>query len=109
MSPEGEEGTQLALLSLTTAADVQRQLAASVRQRRQDRKLSRRALAERSTVPAATIKRFETTGQVSLRQFVLLWQCVGDLDQLASMAEPRAAPPQTIDEVLEQEPGWGGR
>ncbi|MDE0693876.1 MAG: transcriptional regulator [Gammaproteobacteria bacterium] len=99
----------MALLSLTTAADVQRELAASVRQRRRSRKLSRRALAERSTVPAATIKRFETTGQISLRQFVLLWQCVGDLDQLASLAEPRAAPPRTIDEVLEQEPGRGAR
>ncbi|MYE25563.1 MAG: transcriptional regulator [Gammaproteobacteria bacterium] len=98
----------MALLSLTTAADVQRQLAASVRQRRRVRKLSRRALAERSTVPAATIKRFETTGQISLRQFVLLWQCVGDLDQLASMAGPTAAQPRTIDEVLEQEPSVRG-
>ena len=100
----------MALLSLTTAADVQRQLAAGVRQRRRDRKLSRRALAERSTVPAATIKRFETTGQISLRQFILLWQCVGDLDQLASMAKPAALPPQTIAEVLAREPStWGTR
>lgn len=91
------------LLSLTTAADVQRQLAAQTRQRRRDRKLSRRALAELSTVPAATIKRFETTGQISLRQFLLLWQCVGDLDQLALLAEPAALPPRTIDEVLAQD------
>ena len=98
------------LLSLTTAADVQRQLAANVRQRRRDRKLSRRALAEVSTVPAPTIKRFETTGQISLRQFLLLWQCVGDLDQLASIADPAGPPPQTIDEVLEREPSaWRSR
>ena len=99
----------VALLALTSAADIQRQLAASVRQRRRSLKLSRRALAERSTVPAATIKRFETTGQISLRQFVLLWQCVGDLDELASMAEPAATRPRTIDEVLQEPPVRGAR
>ena len=94
----------MALLSLTTATDVQQRLAASVRQRRREQKLSRRLLAERSTVPAATIKRFETTGQISLRQFLLLWQCVGNLDQLAEMTSPARPPPKTIEEVLAQSP-----
>jgi ribosome-binding protein aMBF1 (putative translation factor) len=65
--------------SLITANDVQQQLAQAVRKKRKQLKLSRDALAKKSTVPASTIKKFETTGQISLRQFILLWQCVDSL------------------------------
>ena len=87
-------------LSLTTPAEVQRQLAAALRQRRKRRGLSRAALAGLSTVPASTIKRFETTGQISLRQFLLLWQCVDDLAGLAALAAERPPMPRSIEEVL---------
>lgn len=43
-------------------ADVQRAFAAHLRKLREEAKLSREALAQRSTVPASTIKRFELTG-----------------------------------------------
>ncbi len=87
-------------LSFTTPADVQRRLADALRQRRKGRRLSRAALARQSSVPASTIKRFETTGQISLRQFILLWQCVDDLAALAALAAERPALPRSIDEVL---------
>ena len=87
-------------LSLLTPADLQAQLAAATSQRRRDRKLTRAALASRSTVPASTIKRFETTGQISLRQFLLLWQCVDRLDRVAALCEPASSPPKSIEDVL---------
>ena len=87
-------------MPLTTPADVQRQLADALRQRRANRQLSRTTLARQSTVPVSTIKRFETTGQISLRQFILLWQCVDDLSTLAALAAERPALPLSIDEVL---------
>ena len=90
----------MALLSLLTATDVQQQLAEAVRLRRKQLKLSRQALAERSTVPAPTIKKFETTGQISLRQFILLWQCVDRLDGLAELAKTPRPKPRSIEEVL---------
>lgn len=90
----------MALLSLVTPADLQNQLAAGVKRRRRDRKLSRAALAELTTVPPATIKRFETTGQISLRQFLLLWQCVDRLDRLAALADLPEPVPRSIGEVL---------
>lgn len=90
------------LLSLLTAADVQNQLAEFLRARRRQRKLSRRALAERSTVPASTIKRFETTGQIALRQFILLWQCLDELQRLSVLADAPTGEPRTIEEVLDQ-------
>lgn len=87
-------------LSLLTATDVQQQLADALRHKRRRLKLSRRALAERSTVPAPTIKKFETSGQISLRQFLLLWQCVDRLERVAELASEDRRQPRTIDEVL---------
>ena len=90
----------MARIPLRTAWDVQTSLAAAVRERRRARRLSRDALARLSTVPAATIKRFEASGQISLRQFLLLWQCVDGLDRFAALCEPVAAAPTSIDDVL---------
>ena len=87
-------------LSLLTPSDMQHRFAAAVRRSRRERKLSRQTLARLSTVPASTIKRFETTGQISLRQFLLLWQCVDRLDRLAELCEPPPRMPTSIDEVL---------
>ncbi|VAX08675.1 hypothetical protein MNBD_GAMMA26-2085 [hydrothermal vent metagenome] len=90
----------MALLSLLSATDVQHQLAESVRYKRKQMKFSRQALADRSTVPASTIKKFETTGQISLRQFILLWQCVDRLENLATLTKKPKRMPGTINEVL---------
>jgi transcriptional regulator with XRE-family HTH domain len=87
-------------LSLLSAADIQKQLADTIRHKRKALKLSREALAEKSTVPAPTIKKFETTEQISLRQFVLLWQCVDELKRLADLCKPSPPEPRSIDEVL---------
>ena len=89
-------------LSLLTSTDVQHRLARFLRDRRREHRLSRRVLAERSTVPASTIKRFETTGQVSLRQFLLLWQCLDDLGRVAALGDAPEVAPRTIDEVLHE-------
>ena len=78
-------------------------MAAAARERREARGYSRAALARLSTVPAATIKRFETTGQISLRQFLLIWQCVDRLDAVAALCDPPPPMPTSIDEVLAAE------
>lgn len=87
-------------LSLVSPAEVQEQLSVAVKRQRKALKLSREALARTSTVPASTIKRFETTGQISLRQFILLWQCVDELECLAALGKVREPTPRSIDEVL---------
>jgi len=92
----------MTLLSLLSSTDVQQQLAEAVQLKRKQMKLSRRALAERSTVPAATIKKFETTGQISLRQFILLWQCVDRLETLSALTKESNHGPRTIKEVLRE-------
>jgi len=89
-------------LTLITANDVQQQLALAVRAKRKQIKLSRNALAEKSTVPASTIKKFETTGQISLRQFILLWQCVDSLESLLNISKEEPYQPTSINDVLKQ-------
>lgn len=91
-------------LSLLSEDDVQQQFATYLRALRKKEKLSRAALAERSTVPASTIKKFELTGQVSFRQLLLLWQSLDDLNRLYQLTqvEHQSGIPTTIDEVLKQ-------
>lgn len=91
--------------NLLTEGDVQQQFALYLRQLRQTAKLSRRALAERSTVPAPTIKKFETTGQISFRQLLLLWQSLDDLNRLYKLTQAerqQSKAPTSIEEVLQQ-------
>ncbi|MDP2227792.1 MAG: XRE family transcriptional regulator [Moraxellaceae bacterium] len=90
----------MARLALLSPADIQQQLADAVRSRRKALKLSRDELAARSTVPAPTIKKFETTGQISLRQFILLWQSVDSLEPLATLATATPPVPASIEDVL---------
>lgn len=91
---------QIRKSSLLSAADTQSALCQWLKGQRKTLKLSRKALAQRSTVPAPTIKKFETTGQISLRQFLLLWQSVDDISRLHSLTLPLTKEPNSIDEVL---------
>lgn len=92
--------------TLLDDTDVSQAYAAYLRELRQRAKLSRAALAERSCVPAATIKKFELTGQISFRQLLLLWQTLDSLERLYELTLPnkeRATMPSSIDEVLKDE------
>ncbi|RDH42142.1 helix-turn-helix domain-containing protein [Zooshikella ganghwensis] len=86
--------------------DVQKAFAAHLRGLRERAKLSRDALAARSSVPTSTIKKFELTGQISFRQLLLLWQSLDDLQRLYALTQSTAIDsvmPTTIDEVLKDE------
>ena len=83
--------------------DVSQAYADHLRGLRKQAKLSRAAMAERSCVPAATIKKFELTGQISLRQLLLLWQTLDSLDRLYQLTQPASthrALPNSTAEVL---------
>lgn len=68
-----------------TPKDVAKELASRFKSLRNKVKLSRRELAERSGVPESSIKRFETTGNVSLLSLLKVSQTlkrIEDFDQL---------------------------
>ncbi|MCF2949436.1 helix-turn-helix domain-containing protein [Paraglaciecola aquimarina] len=91
---------------LFTENDIQLTLANYLRDLRKQAKLSRDALATRSTVPSSTIKKFELTGHISLRQFLLLWQSLDDLTRIHQLTVnygDKHALPTSIDEILKDE------
>lgn len=51
----------------------------------------RSTLAARSGVTEASLKRFETTGQVSLKNFLRLAQALGHLAEMEGLLKPPAA------------------
>jgi len=53
-------------INLLTASQIKKQIASQAKQRRLEQNLSRSSLATKSGIPASTIKRFETTGNISL-------------------------------------------
>lgn len=86
--------------------DVSQAFAAHLRCLRRQAKLSREKLAQRSCVPASTIKKFELTGQISFRQLLLLWQSLDSLDRLYQLTQTnteRFSLPSSIEEVLEDD------
>lgn len=89
-------------LSLLSANDVQASMCEWLVVKRKAAKLSRAQLAQISTVPASTIKKFEVTQQISFRQFILLWQSLDELVRLNSLTQKQlvSKTPTSIDEVL---------
>ena len=75
-------------LSLYTPGDAQQLTAEYVKTRRRALHLSRRELSEKTGIPEITITRFERTGQISFRQFLVLWAAVDNIDRLQFLWTP---------------------
>lgn len=76
---------------LFSPGELAQQIGENARALRLAQNLSRKTLAERSGVSESTIKRFETTGQISLDALVLLASALGvahQLRELFTQAQP---------------------
>ena len=80
-------------LSLNTAYDTQLDLKEHIKQLRKAQKLSVEALSY------GTVRKFERTGNISLRQFLMLIEALDELNQFRQFLQQEKAP-KTIDEVL---------
>ena len=87
------------MLSLTTPYDIQIELKDFVRDLRKSQKLSIDALEKKSGVPNSTIRKFESTGNISLRQFLMIYSVVGKLSDIQQLTQT-AAVPNSIAGVL---------
>ena len=85
----------------STPGEIQLSLAESAKQARLSQNHSRKTAAELSGVPMETLKRFENTGEISLRQFLMLCQTYGDFSAVEHFFPKKQA--QTIDELFEDE------
>ncbi|WP_259397663.1 helix-turn-helix domain-containing protein [Vibrio sp. SG41-7] len=73
---------------------------AFVKSARKKDKLSVQKLATLSGVPYATIRKFESTGNISLRQFLQIFEVLGDLKKLKGLTKSSESEFKTIDDVL---------
>jgi hypothetical protein len=83
---------------LNTASEVQLATALKATKRRKWLNYSREKASDISGVPAATIRKFEDTGEISFRQFLMLLQAYGDLSVTDKMFEN--PPAKTMDELI---------
>ena len=70
-------------------SDVLSEIAAKHRHLRKKAKLSQAELAERSGVSLGSIKRFESTGKISLESFLKLLHVLDRLADLDAVLQPR--------------------
>ena len=86
------------VVSFKSTAQVAKELAVNLKNKRKWMKHSRDKAAELSGVPAPTIRKFEDSGDISFRQLLMLSQVYGDLscfDNLFSLPKAR-----TMDELI---------
>ncbi|WP_244967925.1 helix-turn-helix domain-containing protein [Xenorhabdus budapestensis] len=91
---------EVILLSFYTAFDVQHELKDFIKQQRKQQKITVEMLSKRSGVPYSTIRKFERTGNISLQQFLMLMEVIGELSSLHELTKERVQELMTIAEVL---------
>ena len=74
--------------ALQTPSDIQRELAARAKARRLELNITQAELAERSCVSLGSLRRFETTGEISLRAFLELAHVLGELKEFSTLFRP---------------------
>ena len=82
---------------ITRSEDIITEYAARIKQRRLEKHLSRNKLAELSGVSAATLRKFEDEGKISLESFIAIAVALGYSEELLKLMEtPRYT---TIEEL----------
>ncbi|PAJ71141.1 hypothetical protein CJF42_25915 [Pseudoalteromonas sp. NBT06-2] len=87
-------------LNINSPYDTQLAFAEKLKRLRKQKKWSRDVLSEYSGVPTSTIKKFETTGEISFRQFLLLADKLMMLTKLHNLTKDEPNSPNSIEDVL---------
>ncbi len=87
------------MLSLLSPFDLQLELCQFVKNTRKLKGYSVQAFSDKTGVPNSTIRKFENTGEISLRQFLMLYAEIGNLTELQQLTQ-KAEAPKSLDEVI---------
>lgn len=82
---------------LHSPAEIARDVGGNAKKLRLSRNLSRRSLAEQSGVSESTIKRFESTGVVTLEALILLATALDELSCVTRLF--KSEHPNSLDEL----------
>ncbi len=92
------------MMLLMSAFEAQQKIRMHVRQQRLQCRLTQRALANRSGVPLATVRKFEQTGHISLASFLKMQMVLGGLEQVVASTKSDAKAFKNINDVLNHRP-----
>jgi len=87
---------------LKTPKDVMQELSQKFKERRLTIGYTQQALANRSGVSLGSLKRFEGSGQISLKsllQLALVLECLDDFEAIANPVETK---PKSIEDLLKE-------
>jgi len=77
-------------IKLQSSGDLQSKIAAKAKEKRLANNLSRRTLADKSGVTQASIKRFETSGEVSLANLLNIAFALNCTREFEALFDPKA-------------------
>ena len=89
------------LLNVANPSDVALQIAARVKTRRLELNLTQEGLASRAGVKFATYRRFEQTGEISLRGLLQVGFALNCLDEFNDLFAQKQY--QSLDDVLNEQ------
>lgn len=95
-----KRSTEMEALVWETAEELDKKVAEHLRNIRKRRQISQRSLADLSGVSYGSVKRFETTGQISLLSLTKLAMALGMADELRDLFSQ--VPYQDIQEVINE-------
>ena len=85
-------------------SDAKTELAKAAKNARLKNGWKRDTLSEKTGIPASTIKRFETVGEISLNNFLKIVFLLGDLDKLKNVFDNETHSFTTLDEMANAKP-----
>ncbi|MBC8555185.1 MAG: XRE family transcriptional regulator [Candidatus Brocadiales bacterium] len=91
-------------INISTPTSVLDQLKSNYKQKRLQYSLTQVGLSSRSGVSLGSIKRFESTGQISLESLLkisLVLECLDDFSQIAIPKEPKV---DSLEQLLKIKP-----
>ena len=89
------------LLNIANPSDIALQIAARVKARRLELNLTQEGLASRAGVKFATYRRFEQTGELSLRGMLQVGFALNGLDEFNDLFAQKQY--QSLDDVLNEQ------
>ena len=87
------------MLSLLSPFDIQLAFSHFVKTTRKAKGYSVQAFSKKTGVPNSTIRKFERTGEISLRQFLMIYAALGKLSDLQQLTQHPDIP-TNIDDVI---------
>ncbi|MCQ2537788.1 MAG: helix-turn-helix domain-containing protein [Lachnospiraceae bacterium] len=89
------------LYMLDTPSDIATRLAKRMKSIRKRRKITQKQMAARSNVSYATLRKFESTGQISLESFIKLCMELGLTNELNNLFSTPVY--NSIEEVINEQ------